>query len=253
MENNPKILIFDVEISPNATYTWGGRMYDLSAIEIIEEWYLLTVAYQWYGQKTIYVKGNTDFGKYNDDKGLTEFLWDLFDKADIVIGFNSKKFDVKKANSRFAFHKLPAPSGYISHDLIQVYKKHFADNSNKLDYICQKHGLGSKLPHAGFEMWKGCMRGEAKSWKQMKAYNKHDVEITTALYEFLLPWEDSLNLAKLVHHDAERPKCPSCLHDESNSDGIRYVNGRGYRRLICKQCTKRFKQWLTGKKLVSQK
>ena len=47
--------------------------------------------------------------------------------------------------------------------------------SHKLNYLSSELGFGSKLPHEGFEMWKGCMRDEKKWWEIMRKYNRQDV------------------------------------------------------------------------------
>lgn len=237
----PKILVFDIEVSPNISYTW--ETYETNVVEFVQEWQLLTVAWQWYGKQKVHVIGNDDFQSKTDEE-LVKKLWELFNEADIIIGHNINSFDIKKANSRFAHYRLNSPSHYRTVDTMRVYKRHFKDNRNGLDYIAQKHKLGKKLPHAGFDMWKGCMNGDKKSWDMMKRYNKQDVVITTALYNFLLPWIDNHpNIATFLH----RQGCNNCGSLELRSNGTRHANGVTYRRLQCQDCGAWCKESVKGK------
>lgn len=230
----PKTLIFDIEISPNISYTW--ETYETNVIEFVEEWKLLTFAYQWLGQDRIVVKGLDDYG--GDEKKLAHALWALFDEADIIIGHNIVSFDIKKANAKFIQYGLNHPSHYQTVDTMRVYKKHFKDNRNSLDYICEKHSLGRKLKHNGFETWKGCMMGDQKAWKLMKRYNIHDVRLTAALYKFLLPWIDNHpNIAVFLDKEC----CPNCGSEEHESRGHRFTHGTRYRRMICLSCGAHYK------------
>lgn len=237
----PKILIFDIEVSPNISYTW--ETYETNVIEFVHEWQLLTIAYQWLDSNKVHVIGNCDYTS-GTDKEIVEKLWQLFDEADIIIGHNINSFDIKKANARFIHYGLNSPSHYRTVDTMRVYKRYFKDNRNGLDYIAQKHKLGKKLGHTGFEMWKGCMAGDKKAWDLMKKYNKQDVVVTTALYKFLLPWIDNHpNVATILHTNG----CPNCGSENFRSDGIRYANGAQYRRLQCLNCGARSKGSVKGK------
>ena len=55
----PRILIYDLESAPNVGYTW--RKWDQNVIEFVQEWYILTVAWKWLGEKKVYVEGLPDY------------------------------------------------------------------------------------------------------------------------------------------------------------------------------------------------
>ena len=80
-----------------------------------------------------------DFELYNkdpeNDLHVIQKLWDLFQEADVVIGHNSDAFDIKKANSRFAYHNLGPTSHYQSVDTLKIARRHFKFNSNKLGHL----------------------------------------------------------------------------------------------------------------------
>lgn len=232
----PKIACFDIELSPNLAWVWGA--YEQNAIGDFEkEFELLSFAYQWLGQKKIHVKARCDY-KDDSDKALTEDLWALFHEADILIGHNVDRFDVRKANQRFLFHQLTPPSHFRTVDTLKIYKKHFADNKNGLDYICRKHGLGKKTDQKYGDLWLRCIRGDKRAWRLLKKYNQEDVRINMKLYKFLLPWIDNHpNLATML----EQPGCPNCGSTDYSSDGYRFAQQVKYQRRICRSCGNRYK------------
>jgi len=71
---------------------------------------------------------------------------------------------------------------------MSVVKANFKFPSNKLDYVAQALGVGSKFKHSGFDLWIGCMEGNGKSWAEMKKYQIQDVVLLEELYQVLVPW-----------------------------------------------------------------
>ncbi len=179
MINKPKILLFDVETAPNLSYTWGKWEQDVIAFK--NEWYLMSFAWKYLGDKKTQVLSLADFPGYKknptDDRLLVRALWSHFDNADVIIAHNGDAFDIKKANARFVYHKLVPPSPYKQIDTKKVAKKYFNFNSNSLNDLGQYFKIGKKLSTGGFDLWLGCMAGDKASWKTMCEYNKQDVEL----------------------------------------------------------------------------
>lgn len=231
-----KILLFDIETSPNLGFIWGK--YEQNVIEYEREWYMLCFAYKWLGQKVTKVCALPDYSSYKknmeDDKNLIKELWELFDEADIIIAHNGDSFDIKMANARFAFHGLPPPSPYRTIDTKKVAKNHFRFNSNKLDDLGNYFGLGRKINTGGFELWKGCMMGDEKSWSLMKKYNVQDVFLLEDIYYKLLPWivnHPNLNLTEdTICH------CPNCGSNKIQRRGYGINKTTKYERLHCQDC-----------------
>jgi hypothetical protein len=71
---------------------------------------------------------------------------------------------------------------------LKVVRQHFRFPSNKLDYVAQELGLGSKEKHEGFELWVKCMQRDLAAWQKMEKYNIQDVILLEKLYTTLLPW-----------------------------------------------------------------
>ncbi len=86
----PRILLWDVESSPSLGWVWNKWQTNVIAFE--EDWYLLSIAWKFLGDKNVQVKGLDDFPDYHThpqtDKQLVEIARDLFDESDIVVGHN---------------------------------------------------------------------------------------------------------------------------------------------------------------------
>jgi len=55
-----KILILDFETSPAKGYFFG-HIWETNIIEVIEYEQVLSVAWKWYGEKSVHVMGQDDF------------------------------------------------------------------------------------------------------------------------------------------------------------------------------------------------
>jgi len=186
---NPKILLLDIETSPNLSYVWGHYEQNVIAHEL--EWYMLSWSVRWLHDEPV-TRCLADYKDYvagsDDDKSLVQELWGFLDDANVVVWQNGDKFDYRKINTRFLRHGIRPPRPYRTVDTLKIARKHFAMNSNKLDDLGKYLGVGHKLEHKGFELWKGCILGDPDSWETMKAYNEQDVELLQRVYLKLLPW-----------------------------------------------------------------
>lgn len=232
----PRILIWDLENAPSL-----GYFYDLwkegNIVDTKVGWYLLSVAYKWLGDKQVKCFALPDFKGYKpgseDDEQLVRELHKLIDQADILVAHNGDKFDIKKANARFAYYNLPPPSPYKTVDTLKVAKKYFNFTSNRLDALGDHLGYGRKRVHTGFNLWKGCMAGDPKSWKEMIAYNKRDVVLLEQIYLHLRPWiQNHPNSAIL----SEITGCPNCGSTHLQSRGTGITKTGAYPRFQCQSC-----------------
>lgn len=240
-----KILLFDIENTPLVTYTWG--IWEQDVIEVKEEWYILCFAYKWLGEKETHVVALPDFQGYkkdrkNDEK-LVKKLWELFDKAEIIVAHNGDQFDIKKANARFIQYGFEPPQPYKTIDTLKVARRHFKFDSNKLDYLGQYLKLGRKLPHTGKHLWFGCMEGDEKSWKLMREYNKQDVILLEKVYLKLRGWMTTSPNINLVFGTVNN--CPKCGSEHIQRRGFGYTTLTSYRRYKCMNCG----AWLHGERV----
>ena len=231
-----KVLFFDIETAPNLSYIWGQWQQD--AIAHVREWYILCFSYKWEHQKNTQVVAVKDFKLYNkdpeNDLHVIQKLWDLFQEADVVIGQNSDAFDIKKANSRFAYHNLGPTSHYQSVVTLKIARRHFKFNSNKLGHLGEHLGLGAKESTGGFSLWEGCMNGDAKAWGVMKKYAKQDVDLLVDVYERLRPWATSHPNRNVI--DGTTHECPTCGGNQLQKRGVRRTRTMSYQQYQCTRC-----------------
>lgn len=185
----PKILFFDIETAPNLGYVWGK--FEQNVIEYTNEWYMLAWSAKWQGGKHI-TKGLIDYDGYKpgseNDGDLVRELHTLIEEADIIVAHNGDRFDIKRSNTRFIENGLRPPPPQRTVDTLKIARRHFSFNSNKLDDLGRRLGVGRKAQTGGFDLWKGCMSGDAKAWRTMKRYNAQDVRLLEAVYNKMLPW-----------------------------------------------------------------
>lgn len=238
MTRTPKILIYDIEVSPNVSYTWNGK-YEVDVIEFVQPWYMLTFAWRWYGKNKTYayslpmMKGYKDNKK--DDRALCRKLWELMGEADILCAHNGDAYDQKMSFARFVKHGFtpPAPSQTI--DTLKVARKHFKFSSNKLDDLGKYLGVGKKLAHHGFDTWLGCMeRDDSKSWREMVDYNKRDVELLERVYVKLKPYMN--NHPNIGVYTDENHVCPICGSLNVQRAGWRITRTGKTQRYACQNC-----------------
>jgi DNA polymerase elongation subunit (family B) len=233
----PKILIYDIETSPNLAYVWGK--YEQNVIDYEKERELLCVAYKWHGSKRIYC---IDRQHDSTDKKLTAKVASLLQEADITVAHNGTKFDRKIIKTRMAYWNMTPLKIDCSVDTLNVAKNYFAFNGNSLNDLVKFLRIGIKKSTT-FDIWKGCMSGDKKSWDTMKTYNKHDVMLLSKLYERFLPWiENHPSIAKLLHPYKENRVClcPSCSSSNVQKYGFRATRASLQQRWYCLDCGKSF-------------
>lgn len=229
-----KILLYDIETTPNLAWIW--RKYQQNAVGFEQFTYILSWSAKWLGGKQV-TKGLIDYTGYQKDRTndykLIKELWHLLDEADIIVAHNGRAFDTKLVNARFSFWGLSPPSPYKIVDTKEQSKKHFGFTSNSLADISEYLGLGAKLPHQGFDLWKGCMAGDRKAWDTMLRYNGQDVKLLEKVYLRLLPYmQNHPNLSCL----AEGIVCTRCGSAELISRGVARTLGGVYKRFQCRDC-----------------
>ncbi len=178
-QKGPKILFIDIETKPILAHVW--RLFDqnVGLNQIQEDWSILSYCAKWKGSDDVIYEDLQGSDDFEDDSKLLGNLWKLLNEADIVVGQNSKRFDVKKINARLVLNGYPKPSTFRQIDTLNIAKAQFGFTSNKLQYmtdqLCTRH---KKLEHgkfAGHHLWAECMKNNPEAWAEMKLYNINDV------------------------------------------------------------------------------
>jgi len=236
----PKILIMDIENTPNVAYMWGLYQ-ELTSADMIEcPWYLLCWAAKWLGDKKIYSSSLVDFPKeYKKDPENDELilrpLWNLLDEADIVVGHNMKAFDVRKVNARFVMNGILPPSPYKIIDTLLAARQYFFFTSNKLNDLSKCLKLGEKVDTGGVELWKQCIAGNKKAWGKMVAYCKNDIVLTEKVYLKLRPFIQNHPRTD-IYMNKDGLICPKCNSNKIKKEGFAYTAVNKYQRFSCNAC-----------------
>ncbi len=230
-----KILYIDIETSPNLGYCWG--YWEQNIIRFKQEYDLLCFAYKWEGEKTKVI-GLDDF-KGNKLKLVME-LRRLLDEAEIIIGHNLDKFDLRMANTFIVKYGLTPPSPYKTIDTLKLARNKFRFNSNRLNDLGEFFKLGTKKETGGFQLWLDCMADDKKAWRKMKAYNKNDVDLLEKIYKRLRPW-----ITSNINITQQRGLCPICGSDKLQSRGWSITIKSKSKRYQCTDCGK----WTLGDKV----
>lgn len=222
-------------------YSWGP-MWETNLIEIIEEGFVLSIAYKWLGEKKVKTVALPDYPRFSKDhkcdKDLCREAWRLLDQCDVAVGHNAKSFDVKWLNSRFLKHGFRPPSPYKVFDTLTEHRKLTKTASNKLDDLGGIYGFGRKLPTTGKKLWLDCRNGKRGAYKKMRAYNAVDVERLESLYLLIRPW--SSNHPNLSHLSRRLLNCPTCESPHARMDGFSYSRCSKRQRLRCRDCGHRY-------------
>lgn len=233
----PRVLIFDIETAPILGYVWELFDQNVALNQIKTDWHLLAWSAKWLDEKHVMYEDQRNVRDVTNDKKILKSLWKLLNQADIVITQNGKRFDAKKVNARFIHHGMKPPSSYKHIDTLQIAKKHFGFTSNKLAYmtdkLCTKY---KKLEHSkfpGFDLWKECLKGNIKAWKEMEKYNRHDVLSLEELYTKLRAWDTSVNFN--LYTDELHNRC-NCGSIKLMRNGFAFTNTGKFQRYVCGKC-----------------
>ena len=258
-----KILILDIENMANLLWSWqvysrGGW----SAIDTELPWYPLGVGVKWHGQKGRYIgledyKGYKPLIKRYKDGGfriyppnlkpILQDVWALLDEADIVIGWNSDSFDIKKLNDKFIELGFKPYTPFASVDVMKKKRQLTAGNSNKLDDTGEQWGIGRKTEHNGWPLWMGCAEGDPEALALMRKYCIQDIALTERAYDYLLPWMKTHPSRAVL--DENPQSCPRCGVEGKIIRGMKYkaTNTNLYQYVHCNACGWRGKNRLAEK------
>lgn len=228
----PRVLLLDIETSPNLAYVWSMYKVDnISSIQLVEHSEMLCFAAKWFGLGDTYCYSVHVDGKRSMIKALRELL----NLADIVITYNGNKFDIPVANTEMLMEGLDPPSPYKSLDLYLTIRNTFRFPISKLEYVLKHTGLKQKANSGGFETWIGCMKGDPDAWKDMMQYNITDVDALEELYKFVRGW--------IPRHPSmagytQSHVCPNCGSNQLVKEGFAYTQISKFQQWSCKNCGK---------------
>lgn len=217
-DETAKVLIWDIETR--------GLVGDYGSI--------FCIGWQWWGEKKIHVHSIYDHpGKHPlDDTGLVKwFVNNVWNEADVAVGWYSGGHDEPFLRTRSIIHHLPAPKPVTTLDLWGKVWKRFKFSKNSLDNVSRHLGLPEKIwsKTSDFE---AVLFGDKKAMQRIVRHCYRDVEITTAAYKLFSPY---INTPPRLNHDPST--CKYCGGNHFQMRGWRFSAAKGRSRLVlCKDC-----------------
>jgi hypothetical protein len=223
-----KLLLVDIETAPHLSATWGLFDQNVALDQLLKPGYTLCWAAKWYGEKEVMFES-----VMSGERRMVKRIHKLLNEADAVCHYNGTKFDIPTLNKEFLLQELTPPAPFREIDLLKTARSRFRLASNKLDFVAQQLGLGSKTKHKGMALWLGCMNKNKDDWKVMQEYNVQDVALLEKVYDRLKPWiKGHPNLS--VMEDVEC--CTKCGSNSYQARGSAISSAGRYARFQCNDC-----------------
>lgn len=233
---SPKILLYDLETTPLICYTWGLYDQNISPENIIQDWFIISWTAKWFGEPEVMgeILTSQEVHERNDSR-IVPKLWALMEEADVLVAHNGKKFDFKRARTRFIYHGLKPTLHAKEVDTLTTARSVFNFTSNKLDYLNKVLKITRKQEHRP-RLWYDAYQGDPEALKEMFEYNKVDTLALEDLYVVLRPWmTNHPNVA--VYMEEEVEKCCKCGSKDLHWHDKGYTTFTGfYLTWRCEKC-----------------
>jgi hypothetical protein len=226
-----KLLIIDIETTPNLAHVWGMWNQNIGKNQLLDPTHMMSFAAKWVGEDKVFFYSEYHHGR----EKMVRAAHTLLSEADAVIHYNGKRFDVPHLHREFLLLGLLPPAPFKQIDLLEVVKKQFEFPFNALAYVSKALGLEGKAETGGHELWISCMAGSKKAWNKMKEYNIQDVVLLEPMYQMLLPWiPGHPSYGAMTGEDV----CPACGSDQLVREGYAYTTVGKFQRWHCAECGK---------------
>lgn len=235
-----KVLLLDIETSPNLAYVWGIWEQNINLTNMVATSTVLCWSAKWLGEEHIMHDSLFE----SSPKQMLKGMHKLLDEADVVVHFNGKRFDIPTLNREFLMSGMRPPAPFKQIDILNVVRDKFRFLSNKLSFISKELKLGEKTKHNGIQLWVDCLAKKPEAWATMKKYNKQDVLLLERLYLKVLPWiEAHPNRAAFEGS----PVCTNCGQEHYQKRGTWTSRTTTYQKYVCLDCGTWFKKMKNGK------
>lgn len=224
-----RVLLWDIETSPNVGYHWGLFDQNIGLSQVVEPGRVIVVGYKWLGEgKTAKAVSEHFDGR----EAMLQKVWELLDEADALISWNGASFDTKTMAKEFFLSGMTPPSPAKEIDLMRAAKRRFRLMSNKLEYVASALGLEGKRKHEGFGLWRRCLEGDEAAWREMIRYCKQDVVTLEPIFERMRGWIPSLPSPAL--YDGGDERCAGCGGTNLEKRGFAYTALGRFQQYRCR-------------------
>jgi hypothetical protein len=223
--SEPKILAIDIEWAPALVYTFDMWNSNASPEKVIDHGGMLCFCASWVGSNEYMFFSKWEHGR----EGMATAALELLEQADAVVHYNGDKYDMPKITGEILLAGLPPPPKPASIDVLKTVKK-MGFNMNRLAYIAPLLGLGGKVKHEGFMLWRDVLDGCPKAQKKMTRYCIQDVRLLIKLYKKMRPF--------ITNHPNLRggDSCPACGSHKTQKRGSRVTRFFRIQRNQCQSC-----------------
>lgn len=223
------MLVFDIETSPHLADVFDvwGQVGGPSKIRVPGR--VICWAAKWHGSRKVEFMSD----HHDGHDAMVSGIRDLIDRADIVVGFNHVKFDLKHLRREWLEAGLTPARPHKDVDLYRVVKANFAFPSSSLNYVARALSLGEKVHHDGLGLWRACTDGDDKAWQRMKRYCVQDVRLTERLYDRLLPF---IHGHPHVRVGGDGLTCNRCGSSDLEGSGSYTASVHSYAQYRCRSC-----------------
>lgn len=185
----PKVLYLDIETALMDVALFNLRVYSkyIRPDWVVTHSFIICWAAAWLGEDEFLPvmsdRVREDEARTRRDKRCLEWLWELMESADYVVGHNSDQFDIKKLHYRFTANGMGLPYKYKQIDTLKLARKYYAAESNKLDEWIKV--FGGKLKHdMNDEDWMDVLKtGNHETLQKMDNYCRNDVRSGAMVFQ----------------------------------------------------------------------
>jgi hypothetical protein len=234
--NKPKILIYDLEVSPCIFWGWGTGTQYVGAQNLMEHGKIICISYSFMDEDKLH---SLHWDNKQCDRKMIEQFVKIAETADFIVGHNGDNFDKKWINARAAYHELPTLHGVRTEDTYKMIKREFKLPSYKLSFVCPYFGLNQKLS-TDSSLWQDVtFKKDKLALKDMVTYCENDVAILKQLYQRIFKYVKHKYNYSVSTNDPNC--CPRCGSVEIRKRGFTYTATSKFQMHECMSCKYRFR------------
>ncbi len=230
--DGPRVLIFDIEYGAMELFGWDPSVDYIGHYMVNRLGYILAWSAKWYREPEIFSGIVTSVeSEDRDDKRIVEDLAKLLRTADIVIGHNVVKHDLKKTRGRILLHGLETLPPIRAIDTLTVARRDFGFDYNGMEPLLKLAGLN--VPKKiGMDNWIKAMQGDSVALGLLNKYSIEDAQASEDLFEWMKPYVQ--RLIRMV--DGPGWKCPICGSIDLVKRGEQKTQVSTFQRSQCSNC-----------------
>jgi uncharacterized protein YprB with RNaseH-like and TPR domain len=238
VSNTPKILVLDIETKPATVLVFRLRDITVGLDQVLDPGGISCVGAKWLGEKETFFYSEWEHGH----EAMLRALHTMLTECDAVISFNGNKFDLPKLRGEFALYKFDPLPQITSIDVWRAVTT-LGLLSTKLAFVGPFFGIGKKIEHEGFGLWRKVHEGDTDAQKRMQKYCIQDVVLLEDVYIRLRPY--------ILNHPnvgTGGDGCEACGSHRIQKRGFRFTKKFRIQRLQCTDCG----SWHDGKKEMNK-